>query len=431
MSSADTIFALSTGRLPSGVAIVRLTGPRVRFVFETMVGHVPTPRVAAYSHIGRADTVIDRGLALFFPAPHSVTGEDCGELHVHGSPAVVKALLTILSDLPGLRPAEPGEFTRRAFLNGKLDLTGVEALSDLIAAETEQQRRLAIENSGERQRDAYLDWRARILRLRALVEADLDFSDQEDVPDTVTGEVAAEATAISGEIDAHVALFRRSEIVREGYSVVIIGAPNAGKSSLLNALAQREAVIVSDEAGTTRDAITVAIDINGYKVNLTDTAGLRDDPGRIEAMGIERALDLAAKADLVLRLTDMTDPVWVRTAGKVLDVGTKADLAYASNVHALAVSSWTGVGLDDLLLAIAELLTEAVGTNSHVAPTRERHVRHLRAAATALSNAAGGGLPELRAEELRVAAVELGRIVGLSDTEELLGEIFSRFCIGK
>lgn len=432
MSSADTIFALSSGRLPSGVAIIRLSGPKVRFAFETLIGLVPQPRHATYSKIRKEIIEVDRGICLYLPSPGSATGEDCGEFHVHGGPAVVKALLTILSDLSGFRPAEPGEFTRRAFLNGKFDLTGVEALSDLIAAETEQQRRLAMENVGERQRNAYLDWRQRILSLRALTEAELDFSDQDDVGAGDDRRVPAMADEISREIDAHVALFRQAEIVRDGYSVVIVGAPNAGKSSLLNTLAQREAAIVSDEAGTTRDPVTVAIEIDGYKVNLTDTAGIRDNPGRIEALGIERAIKLAERADLVVRLVDTGGELDAGPGlpSEALVVQTKADLMDRTG-SGLAVSSLTGEGIDTLLKEIGRRLKDVAGTGEDVLPTRERHVRHLKAASQALNRSTVAPLPELRAEELRLAAVELGRIVGLSDTEELLGEIFSRFCIGK
>ena len=432
MSSADTIFALSSGRLPSGVAIIRLSGPSVRFAFETLIGQVPKSRHATYARVRDRNLEIDRGICLFLPGPGSATGEDCGEFHVHGGPAVVKALLTILADLPGFRPAEPGEFTRRAFLNGKFDLTGVEALSDLIAAETEQQRRLAVDNIGERQRNAYLGWRQRILELRALAEAQLDFSDQDDVGETEDGGISDTAGAIAAEIDAHVALFRQAEIVRDGYSVVIIGAPNAGKSSLLNALAQRDAAIVSEEAGTTRDPVTVAIEIDGYKVNLTDTAGIRDNPGRIEALGIERAIRLAERADLVVHLVDMSEPVEARlgVSAEVLSVGTKADLVPADDGR-LAVSSVSGAGIDALLREIGSRLKNVVSVGDDVLPTRERHVRHLNAASQALRKSTRVAMLELRAEELRLAAVELGRIVGLSDTEELLGEIFSRFCIGK
>lgn len=432
MSSADTIFALSSGRLPSGVAIIRLSGPKIRFAFETLIGRIPQPRHAIYSKIRKGIMEVDRGICFYLPGPGSATGEDCGEFHVHGGPAVVKALLTILSELPGFRPAEPGEFTRRAFLNGKFDLTGVEALSDLIAAETEQQRRLAIENVGERQRNAYLGWRQRILSLRALAEAQLDFSDQDDVGESDDRRISAAANEIAQEIDAHVALFRQAEIVRDGYSVVIVGAPNVGKSSLLNALAQREAAIVSDEAGTTRDPVTVAIEIDGYKVNLTDTAGIRDNPGRIEALGIERAVKLAERADLVVRLVDTggEPEADLGVSPDALVVRTKVDLSGRLGSR-LAVSSVTGEGIDTLLKEIGRRLKDVVGAGEDVLPTRERHVRHLNAASRALNQSTVAPLPELQAEELRLAALELGRIVGLSDTEELLGEIFGRFCIGK
>ncbi|MGB6117673.1 MAG: GTPase, partial [Mesorhizobium sp.] len=279
-----------------------MSGPDVRFAIETIFGDVPPARRSAYGILSFEGSEIDRGLCLYFPGPGSVTGEDCGEFHVHGSVAVVNSLLACLGKIERMRPAEAGEFTQRAFLNGKMDLTGVEALSDLIAAETEEQRKLAFANIGGRQREIYEGWRNRLLSLRARLEAELDFSDQEDVGESALDHVCRQAEELALEIEKHSFLFQNSEIIRSGYSVVIVGAPNAGKSSLLNALARRDVAIVTGEAGTTRDLITVHLDIGGYKVNLTDTAGLREHAGHVEAIGIARARETAAKADLVIEL---------------------------------------------------------------------------------------------------------------------------------
>lgn len=433
MALADTIFALSSGKLPAGIAVVRMSGSATRFAIETMFGSVPDARSARYGAFRHGHDVFDRGICLFFPGPGSVTGEDCGEFHLHGGVAVVKTALTMLESLPGLRPAEPGEFTRRAFLNGKLDLTGAEALSDLLAAETERQLELA-NTMGRRQSEIYLDWRRRILVSRAMLESALDFSDQEDVPQLEIAGIRASSLDLAAAIRQHAMRFRQAEIVRSGFNVVIVGAPNAGKSSLLNALALRDVALVSDEPGTTRDAVSVSLDIGGYKVVVTDTAGVRDDAGRVEAMGIEKARGLVREADLVLRLIDMSDPVRVEieTSAPVAEIGSKADIAETGADYDVIVSSVSGDGLAALLELIGNQARCGVEGKGEVWPTRERHVRHLLAAAGSLERSANSGLvAELAAEELRMAAWELGRIVGMIDTEEMLGEIFSRFCIGK
>lgn len=433
MSSADTIFALSSGRLPSGIAVIRMTGPQTRMALGTIFGFVPEPRVARFGAFRAGTDIFDNGICLYFPGPGSVTGEDCGELHLHGGVAVVKTALTILEDLDGLRIAEPGEFTRRAFLNGKIDLNGAEALADLIAAETAHQLEMA-SAAGAKQSGLYLSWRHEILGVRALLESALDFSDQDDVPDLALDEIREGIVTLSRGILAHVSRFKQAEIVRTGFSVVLVGAPNAGKSSLLNALALRDVALVSDEPGTTRDSVSVGLDIDGYKVVMTDTAGLRDDPGRIEAMGIDRTRALSREADLVLDVRDLSHPIKVdlESSGAVISVGTKRDLVGVGCDVDVSVSSLTGDGIDDLLAMIGRRVASAVASGGEVWPTRERHVRHLRAAADALERACGAGMsPEFVAEELRQAAVELGRIVGVTDTEELLGEIFGRFCVGK
>ncbi|SMH28315.1 tRNA uridine-5-carboxymethylaminomethyl(34) synthesis GTPase MnmE [Mesorhizobium australicum] len=433
MRSTDTIFALSTGRLPSGIAIVRMSGPGVRTALEAVAGAVP-PRVARYGPLSFRGELLDHGLSLFFPGPASVTGEDCGEFHVHGSVAVVKGLITALSSLDGFRLAEPGEFSRRGFLNGRMDLTAVESLSDLIAAETDQQRKLALAGMGGKLRDIFLEWRAELQSLRARIEAELDFSDQDDVSPDLNAAIGREIDSLTIRMDRLVGRLGQAELVRDGYRVAILGAPNAGKSSLLNVLAMRDVAIVSNEAGTTRDLVEVSLEIDGFKVILTDTAGIRETKGVVEAIGIERALEAARLADLVILLEDTTNPVpiTVESAATLLRVGAKSDLAgSARGDYDVLVSSLTGDGIRELLSKIGDRIRLAVSDGDGLLALRERHVGHLNRARAALQRASKANLPELVAEELRVAAVEIGRIVGIGDTEDLLGEIFSRFCIGK
>lgn len=434
MRSTDTIFALSTGRLPSGIAIIRMSGPDVARALVAVAGAVPAPRTARYGPLSFNGELLDRGLSLFFPGPASATGEDCGEFHVHGSVAVVKGLIAALSSLEGFRLAEPGEFSRRGFLNGRMDLTAVESLSDLIAAETDQQRRLALAGMSGRLRDVFLGWRAELQSLRARIEAELDFSDQDDVSPDLNAALDTDIASLIRRMDEIAARLGQAEIVRDGYRVAILGAPNAGKSSLLNALAMRDVAIVSDEAGTTRDLVEVVLEIDGFKVVLVDTAGIREAAGVVETMGIERALRAAELADLVVLLEDISNPVPIALdiTGEQLRVGAKNDLIrLPRGVYDVVVSSLTGEGISELLSAISDKIQQATSDGDGLLAIRERHVGHLRRAREALQRAMTTGEAELLAEELRVAASEVGRIVGIGDTEDLLGEIFSRFCIGK
>lgn len=437
-TARDTIFALSSGTLPSGVAIVRLSGPATGRALEAVAGSLPPPREARLRAIRDLDgALLDRGIVLFFPAPESVTGEDCGELHVHGGRAVVSAMLQALASIEGLRAAEAGEFTRRAFVNGKMDLTDVEALSDLIAAETEAQRRFAVANADGRHRALYEGWRARLIQARALVEAELDFADESDVPGSVAERVWADMRALAEEIGAHAASYRVGEIAREGFRVVILGAPNAGKSSLLNALANRDVAIVTDEPGTTRDSLEVALDLDGVKVIVTDTAGIRDAPGRVEALGIERAMARAGEADLLLLLEDVSAPVAVSGPADVpaMRVGSKTDLCPSGCVDerlTMGISVKSGAGLDRLVGAIGDRARAALPAAGEVVPFRLRHVALLQDAIGHLEHAVlDGPALELRAEEMRLAGDAIGRIAGAVDAEELLDVIFSQFCIGK
>lgn len=432
----DTIFALSSGVLPSGVAVIRLSGPHVRDVVETVAGGVPAPRVAALRNLVSSDgEILDRGIVLYFQGPESFTGEDCAEFQVHGGRAVVAALLRELASFPELRHAEAGDFTRRAFLNGKLDLAQTEALSDLIAAETEAQRQFAVTNASDRHKAIYADWGSRLLHARAMIEAELDFADESDVPGSVSDQVWSDMAQLREEILQHLAGYSTAEIVREGFRVVLLGAPNAGKSSLLNALARRDVAIVTDIPGTTRDLIEVSLDLGGYKVILTDTAGLRETKDEVERIGVERALGAADRANLVLHLVDASMPGAPEIAldVPVWKVASKCDL-HAPSEAGFAVSSVTGEGIDRLIEALAAMVSDRTGfAGLQSVPFRSRHVTLLREGAGHLGRAIEATLLplELRAEELRLAARALARIVGESDVEDLLGAIFSEFCIGK
>ncbi|MDX8462836.1 tRNA uridine-5-carboxymethylaminomethyl(34) synthesis GTPase MnmE [Mesorhizobium humile] len=435
MISRDSIVALSSGRLPAGLAVIRISGSKTRFVVETIAGAVKD-RFTTLRRLRAADgSTIDHGLVLFFPGPGSFTGEDVAEFHVHGSRAVAARMLETITRFEGVRHAEPGEFTRRAFLNGKLDLVETEALADLVNAETEAQRRFALRNAEGAQSKLYSSWRRRLIHARAMIEAEIDFADEEDVPGSVSDAVWSDVAVMIGEIERHVEGFKAAEIIRDGFEVVILGAPNAGKSSLFNALAKREAAIVTDEPGTTRDLLEVVMDLNGLKVQIVDTAGLREAAGKVESIGIERARAKAGETDLILLLEDMADPVPVGEVSRgapLLRVGTKSDIAGAgAGGYDLVISSRDGTGLGALLDEIGQRAAAAAGDASEVLPSRLRHVELLKEASGFLRAALAGHSQELRAEELRLAADRLGRIIGAVDVEDLLDVIFSQFCIGK
>jgi tRNA modification GTPase len=439
---SDTIFALSSGPPPAGVAVIRVTGPGARFGVETLTGSVPQPRRAALASIRRDKDPIDRGLVIFFPGPESFTGEDVAEFHVHGGRAVIAAMLTALTELPGFRPAEAGEFTRRAFLNRKLDLTEVEGLADLVAAETEAQRRQALRVAGGDLRRRAEAWRERLVRARAWVEAELDFADEADVPEAAGARAMEDVAGIAREIKAVLDDQHRGERIREGAEIVVLGPPNAGKSSLINALARREVAIVTPEPGTTRDLVEVRLDLGGYPVTLVDTAGLRETEGLAEQEGIRRARARAAEADLVLWLTDMTGP---GAAGPgaidvpVLRVGTKADLIVSERAlarHAEAfdvvISAVAGLGVDGLIQRLGQFAAKEFRPRESDLIVRARHRAALVACAAALAAAqANFAEPEIRAEELRRAGDALGRLAGRIDVEDVLDAVFREFCIGK
>ena len=449
MAIDDTIFALASGAGRAGIAVIRLSGPAAGGALKRLCGgDLPVPRQATRVSLRDPEdkaVVLDDGLALWFPAPASFTGEDVVELHVHGGPAVIGGVLAALAGLAGLRPAEAGEFSRRGFENGKFDLTAAEGLADLIDAETEAQRRQAQRQSRGELGRLYESWRQRLIRAQALTEADIDFSD-EDIPDDLVGEALAIAAALDLEIAAHLDDGKRGERLRAGLYLAIVGPPNAGKSSLLNRLAKRDVAIVSDIAGTTRDVIDVHLDLGGYPVIAADTAGLRQARDSIESEGVRRARERAGDADMKLAVFDATD---LDTAagldaltlelidGDSLVVLNKCDLVNAAPLPdkiagrpVYPLSAKTGAGFDDLLDALQnEAASRMAGPGAGV--TRHRHRTALAACRQALGRAAHAAEAELIGEDLRLASRELGRITGRVDVEDLLDLIFSEFCIGK
>jgi tRNA modification GTPase len=435
-ASLDTIYALSSGGLPAGVAIIRVSGPEAKAVVERMFGRIPEPRVAAYGAIGAdRSNPIDRGIVLWFPGPASFTGEDGAEFHLHGGRAVVRALFDAFTGIRGLRPAEAGEFSRRAFQNDRLDLTAIEGLADLINAETDTQRRVALRQAGGATAAVLDGWRSRLIRCRALIEADLDFADEDDVPGSVADVVWSQAKELAEEMERHLVNADKGERLRSGFEVVLLGAPNAGKSSLLNALARRPAAIVTPEPGTTRDLIEVRLDLGGYPVTVVDTAGLRESVSVIEAEGIRRAQERAGRADLVLWLQAPDDPNDMPESGdvEIWRIATKVDLSVATGAFDHSISTVTGAGLLELEAALGIFVAGRIGAVEDIVITRERHrdglrrcVEHIRAA---IANEQAG--LELRAEDLRAAADALGRLTGRIDVEDLLDVIFRDFCIGK
>ena len=442
----DTIYAFATAPGRAGVAMLRLSGPQAAAVLRALAGRLPTPLRALVTTFKdpRSGETIDRGIALYFPAPKSLTGEDVAELHVHGGRAVAAALIDALAALPGLRLAEPGEFSRRAFLNSKLDLAAAEGIADLVAAETAAQRRQALRQlAGEAGRITE-GWRARLLRAQARVEAEIDFPD-EDLPAGIAAAVATELAEIQGEIATFLADGQRGERLREGLTIAILGPPNAGKSSLMNALARRDVAITAATAGTTRDVIEVALDLGGYPVTLADTAGLRASRDAIEEEGVRRARARAAAADLKLVVVDATRPAEKDSIAAVLDrdtvvVANKMDLAPRDDARwadalgagvAVKLSVATGAGLAELEVRLGTEIERRFGGVSAPLITRARHREALAAAHVALGRYPRAAAPELAAEELRQAVQALGRITGRVGVEDLLDVVFREFCIGK
>jgi tRNA modification GTPase len=450
----DTIFALSSGRPPAAIAVVRVSGPRAGFALEKMIGRVPAPRYAALARLRdpASGDVIDEGLVLWFPGPNSETGEDIAELQVHGGRAVIAAVLAALGKLEGLRHAEAGEFTRRAFENGRMDLTAVEGLADLVAAETQAQRRQAYQHLKGLLGARAETWRQRLIEALALVEAGIDFSDEDDVPKDLMARALAIIRPLAEEIGQAGA--GQGERLREGLRVAIAGPPNAGKSTLFNRLARREAAIVSPFPGTTRDVLEVHLDLGGYPVTVLDTAGIRETNDPVEREGVRRASEQAAGADLVLWVIDATAlesqaklserasqaPVgsafWVVVnktdligKGEIPRVESRFDRELT--VHLL--SSRTAAGVDELVNALTRF-ADRFFTPEPALVTRERQRSHLKETVLALQGAqqaAQDGREEIMAEQLRLATRALGKLLGRVDVEDILDVIFRDFCIGK
>lgn len=438
-NAASTIFALSSAPGRAGVAVVRVSGPDVARVLSLMLARVPPVRHAAFRTIRHPETAepIDSAVVIWFAAHASETGEDIAEFQVHGSPAVVRALLAALGGIAGCRLAEPGEFARRAFDNGKIDLAQAEGLADLIDAETDAQRRQALAQTNGALSRVYEGWRSRLIEISALVEAAIDFSDEADVAGAAFDEARSRAAQLALQITRHLDDGHRGEIVRDGFRVALLGPPNAGKSSLLNWLARRDAAIVSSEAGTTRDVIEVRLDLAGLPVVISDTAGIREAAGEIEREGIRRSLKVAQAAQLVIWLTEsgadsiLPDGISRETS---LVIRSKADVSPESGPAVPAISTVTGAGLDWLVGEITRRAALATGSaDGSPVLTQARHREALTASLAALKAfIAGPSEPiELRAEDLRVSARAMGRLTGRVDAEEVLGQIFGRFCIGK
>lgn len=431
MRDDDTIVALSSGAVPSGIAVVRLSGELAGPVLVEMLGVLPAPRRLQLADVRLDGELIDRGLIAWMPGPHSFTGEDCAELQVHGSPAVVRTLLRRLTARTGLRLAEAGEFTRRAFENGKLDLTEVEGLGDLISSETEGQRRLALARLDGALSQRLDGWREALLDIRAEIEARLDFSDEGDVDAELPEAVLRRLEVVRDELAAAAVSLVAGRIVREGLRVALAGPPNAGKSSLLNALAKSDVAIVTDEPGTTRDVREVAIDLGGQLVILVDMAGLRETDSKAEAEGVRRAQREIGQADLVLwlRAPDVAADESPDTDADVWVVESKADLS--AQAPGLAVSSRTGAGIEALLTRIAAFAETQVGGEPPLL-SRERDVAAINAARGAVDDCIlHMAEEELAAEDLRRASDALARLLGKMDVEAVLDRLFSAFCIGK
>jgi tRNA modification GTPase len=436
----QTIFALSSGRPPSAIAMVRVSGPSAGIALERLAGKIPPPRMATHVLLrDQRGEGIDDAIVLWFPGPSSATGENVSEFHVHGGTAVLASLFAALSGLENLRAAEPGEFTRRAFENGKLDLIEAEGLDDLIHAETDRQRRQALRQLKGLLGDRARKWRQAIIEASALIEAGIDFSDEADVPTELIAPALDKVKGLLGEIKEVLAVQGKAERLRDGLVVAIAGPPNVGKSTLMNQLARREVAIVSPYAGTTRDVIEVQLDLDGYPVTVIDTAGIRETDDPVEQEGVRRARSRAGEADLVLWIADVDDgavghqggaPVWL--------VRNKIDLNSAKPAARTAtprfeISAARGDGIAELVAALVSFAQEFFGSHEAGLITRERQRKLLQDTEASLERTLGAVAQgeELAAEDLRSAAYSLGRLLGRVDVEEILDVIFREFCIGK
>jgi tRNA modification GTPase len=444
MHSRDqTIFALSSGRPPNAISVVRVSGARAGAILTALTGKNPPPRMATRALIRDANQQpVDDAVVLWFPGPKSATGEDVAEFHVHGGRAVLSALFAALSSFENTRAAEPGEFTRRAFENGKLDLTEAEGLDDLIHADTDHQRRQALRQLKGLLGDKARSWRQQIIEASALIEAGIDFSDEGDVPAELMAPALAKIRALHAEIAEALAAQGRSERLRDGLVVAIAGPPNVGKSTLMNQLARREVAIVSPHAGTTRDIIEVQLDLDGYPVTVIDTAGIRATEDPVEQEGVRRARARAADADLVLWLVedDLRNdagagaaPVWtVRNKIDLNAVGPgAAGMGQTCGSRYFEISASRGDGLQELMAALVRHAEDFFGSGESGLIGRERQRSLLRETVASLQRSMEGKDEELVAEDLRAAAYALGRLLGRVDVEDILDKIFREFCIGK
>ncbi|MDO9295599.1 tRNA uridine-5-carboxymethylaminomethyl(34) synthesis GTPase MnmE [Bradyrhizobium sp.] len=445
----QTIFALSSGRPPSAIALVRVSGPEAGLVLSVLAGKIPAPRMATRALLRDvAQQPIDDAVVLWFPGPASATGEDVAEFHVHGGRAVLAALFAALAAFENVRAAEPGEFTRRAFENGKLDLTEAEGLDDLIHADTDRQRRQALRQLKGLLGDRARDWRAQIIEASALIEAGIDFSDEADVPTELIAQALLKIRALLAEIEEVLAAQGRSERLRDGLVVAIAGPPNVGKSTLMNYLARREVAIVSPHAGTTRDIIEVQLDFDGYPVTVIDTAGIRETDDPVEQEGVRRARARAAEADLVLWLADaQPEKILAEGAAPVWLVRNKIDLVASrpdgtpsapggrqgGGTVEFRISASRGDGMPELVSALVQFAHDYFGSDDGglIGRARQRKLLQETAASLQRSMEVVGTGEELAAEELRAAAHSLGRLLGRVDVEDILDVIFREFCIGK
>ena len=442
-----TIYALSTGPGVSGIAVVRVSGKEAAEVVKRLTGHdLPVPRVATLKKINYINTnnLIDEGVVIWFPGPNSYTGEDLAEFHVHGSRAVVSALHSSISGIKNCRLAEPGEFTKLAFQNGKINLLKAEGIADLVSAETEIQRKQAVEIMSGKSSDKFTSWRAKLLKILAHVEAKIDFPD-EDLPKDILDEIQKTSNQVSKEIEKVLDDQKVGERIREGFKIAIVGPTNAGKSSLLNYLSKRDVAIVSEIAGTTRDVIETHLNLDGYPVVVSDTAGIRESKNEIEKKGIKLALNRAEDADLKLIIVDAKSVDFTSVLKELIDenailVVNKSDLI-AGNINNelkkhdhILVSIKNNLNLDKLILKIKKKLENKFISYGDILITRERHRQHLEQCISHLKNFKnknGSEDYDKAAEDLRLATRHLGMIVGKVDVEEILGSIFNDFCIGK
>jgi tRNA modification GTPase len=438
-----TIYALSSGAGRAGVAVVRVSGPLAGDVLKELSGDVlPSPRAVRLCRVRMPKTgeILDEGLSVWFPSPRSFTGEDIVEFHIHGGAAVVASVLRAIGECGGTRLAEPGEFTKRAFLNDKMDLTVAEGLADLIDAETEVQRRQARRQASGVLGELYESWRTRLMRRLAYVEAAIDFPDEE-LPESILSDAQADILVLELELTQHLDDGKLGERLRSGIEVAILGPPNAGKSSLMNALAGRDAAIVSETAGTTRDVIEVRLDLAGFPVVLSDTAGLREVEEGVEAEGIRRARERGRSADIRVVVLDGSsasageDSLYGAedsfTILNKIDIGRCDVLPVEGDLGLFPLSVRTGEGIADFISALTEAVRNRYDGGDAPVITRARHRESVAECLEALQRAKTARLPELVAEDLRLAMRALGRITGTFDVEDLLDIVFRDFCIGK